>query len=198
MDQFAGCSGKAAGKFSTLEQETGRAAQPAQICSRCDEQMEIEMTYRISGLSAEPFRPLYGLSDQELAAKGVRRYVADQKSGFPDRIEMRDARPGETLLLLNHVCQPADTPYRASHAIFVIEGATQTYSKENEIPLVMLARPQSLRAFDDGGMMVDADLADGADNIVAVIGRFFGDEAVAYIHAHNAKQGCYAGRIDRA
>jgi len=31
------------------------------------------MSFRITGLSAEPFRHLYGLSDQELARHGVMR-----------------------------------------------------------------------------------------------------------------------------
>ena len=45
--------------------------------------------------------------------------------------------------------------------------------------------------------MLDADVVDGRQ-IEAVIERFFADPKVAYIHAHNAKRGCYSGRIDRA
>ena len=155
------------------------------------------MAFRITGLSPEPFRHLYGLSEQDLAAQGVKRYVANEKPGFPDRIEMRDAEPGETLLLLNHTCQPADTPYRATHAIFVREGAEETYDRVDEIPDVMRVRLLSLRAYDKEGMMLDADVVDGRQ-IEAVIERFFADPKVAYIHAHNAKRGCYSGRIDRA
>jgi hypothetical protein len=155
------------------------------------------MAFRISGLSPEPFRHLYGLSDAELAKHGVKRYVADTPTGYPDRIEMRDASPGETVLLLNHVCQPADTPYRASHAIFVREGAEETYAKVDEVPDVIRLRLMSLRAFDKDGMMLDADVVEGKD-IEGVIQRFFGNPDVDYIHAHNAKRGCYAGRIDRA
>ena len=155
------------------------------------------MAFRITGLSPEPFRHLYGLSEQELAAHGVKRYVADEKPGFPDRVEMRDAEPGETLLLLNHMCQPADTPYRATHAIFVREGAEETYDRVDEIPEVMRLRLLSLRAYDEDGMMLDADVVDGV-RIEAVIERFFANPKVAYIHAHNAKRGCYSGRIDRA
>jgi hypothetical protein len=98
--------------------------------------------------------------------------------------------------LLNHVCQPADTPYRASHAIFVIEGAEATYVGVNEIPEVMLAYLQSLRAFDDEGMLVEADVAMG-DDVKPTIERLLANPRVSYIYAHNAKQGCYAGRIDR-
>jgi len=37
------------------------------------------------GLSPDAFRPLYGLSDDELARRGARRYIADAKPGFRDR-----------------------------------------------------------------------------------------------------------------
>ena len=155
------------------------------------------MSFRITGLSPEPFRHLYGLSDQELARHGVRRCIADKNHGLPDRVEMRDASVGEKLLLLNHVCQPADTPYRASHAIFVREGAEHAYDRVGEIPEVMRTRLLSLRAYDATGMMLDADVVDG-QQIEPVIERLFASSQVAYIHVHNAKRGCYAGRIDRA
>jgi hypothetical protein len=155
------------------------------------------MTYRITGLSPEPFEHLYGLPEDKLAELGVKRYLVDKKPGFPDRVTMLDAEPGETVLLLNHLSQPATTPYRATHAIFVREGATRAYDAVNELPEVMRTRLLSLRAFDDTGMMVDADVAEGAA-IEPLIARLFANPAVAYIHAHNAKRGCYAGRIDRA
>lgn len=155
------------------------------------------MSFRVSGLSPQPFLDLYGLSDAELADRGVIRYVADKKPGFPDRVEMRDGEPGETFLLLNHVCQPEETPYRATHAIFVREGAQQAYDRIDEIPEVMRIRLLSLRAYDTKGMMVDAAVAEGTD-IEDVIELFFADSRVSYIHAHNAARGCYSGRIDRA
>ena len=154
------------------------------------------MGFVINGLLAKPYLHLYGLSDEALAKQGVKRYVADEAPGFPDRIEMRDAELGESLLLLNHVSLPENTPYRASHAIFILEGAKETYTGLNEIPPVMFTRMLSLRAFDDEGMMVDADLAKGHD-IETAIERLFENSQIAYIHAHNALRGCYSGRIDR-
>ncbi|MDH3472840.1 MAG: DUF1203 domain-containing protein [Rhodospirillales bacterium] len=155
------------------------------------------MVFRIKGLSPEPFRHLYGLSDEELATEGVKRYVADNKPDFPDRVEMRDGEPGETFLLINHVCQPANTPYRATHAIFVREGAEQTFDQIDEVPEVMRVRLLSLRAYDEEDMMVDADVVDGME-IESLIERLFSNPKVAYIHAHNAKRGCFSGQIDRA
>ena len=155
------------------------------------------MSFRIRGLDPAPFAHLFGLPDQDLAALGVTRCVADAKPGYPDRIEVRDVEPGETVLLLNYEHQPAKTAYRASHAIFIREGAERAFEAVGVVPEVIRLRPISLRAFSEGGEMLDADLVDG-DVIEAVIARFFANLDVAYLHAHYAKRGCYAARIDRA
>ena len=153
------------------------------------------MNFTVSGLSPEPFKPLYGLSADELEKHLARRIVVD-RPGFPERIEMRDAEPGETLLLVNYQHQGADSPYRSSHAVYVREGATETWSG-NHLPAVMRQRLLSLRGFSADGSMVDADVTDG-NQAEALIERLFADPAIAYIHAHHAKPGCYAARIDRA
>ena len=154
------------------------------------------MPFRVSGLNAEPFRHLYGLSDAELLAQGAHRYTVDETPGFPDRIELRDLEPGETVLLVNYTHQGADTPYRASHAIFVREGAVQSRSFIDEIPAVMQGRMLSLRAFDAAHMMVDATLVYG-DVAREAVERLLSNESVAYIQAHYALRGCYAARIER-
>src|SRR5206468_368678 len=120
----------------------------------------------------EAYQHLYGLSDEDLAKHGVIRMQADSKPGFPDRIEMRDVELGEFVLLLNHVSQPASTPYHASHAIFIREGAMKNYDQTNTIPEVMRTRLLSLRSFDDAGMMLDADVATG-EEITPLIERLF-------------------------
>ncbi|MHB2166905.1 DUF1203 domain-containing protein [Alsobacter sp. R-9] len=155
------------------------------------------MDFRITGLSPEPFLPLYGLPGEDLSRLGILRVPVEAGVGFPDRVEMREGRPGETMLLLNHECQPAASPYRARHAIYVREGATQTYDRVNEVPEVMRPRILSLRAYDAAGMIVDADLVDG-EKIEGLIHRLLAQPAVAYVHAHNARRGCYSGRIERA
>jgi hypothetical protein len=154
------------------------------------------MSYHVLGLDPAPFRRFYGLDDAGLARQGVRRLVADSRPGFPDRIELRDVEPGESVLLLNYVHRPADTPYRASHAIFVREGAERACDVVDAIPEPLRVRPISLRAFDAAHEMVDADLVDGA-YLEPLIARFLGRPEVAYLHAHYAKRGCYAARIER-
>ncbi|MBC7166840.1 DUF1203 domain-containing protein [Phenylobacterium sp.] len=156
------------------------------------------MAYLVRGLDSRLFQPLFGLSDAELTARGVVRQEVDAPVGYPCRISLADAPAGATVLLLNHVHQPADTPYRASHAIFVQEGVTETAEVRDEIPPVLSRRPFiSLRAFDARGMMVDADLCPGAD-LDAPVRRLLGLPGVACLQAHFAARGCYAARIERA
>ena len=155
------------------------------------------MSFRITGLSPDAFRPFFGLPEPELRELGIERRTVDVFPGFPDRIELTDVPLGETVLLLNHVHQPADTPYRASHAIFVREGATRAAEVVNALPEPLRTRPLSLRAFDAMHMMVDAELVDGTAAI-PLIRRLLAQPGVAYLHAHYARRGCYAARIDAA
>ena len=152
------------------------------------------MSFTVHGLSPEPFAPLYDLSDDALAKRRARRVVVNG-GGFPERIEMRDAQVGETLLLVNFEHQSADTPYRSSHAVYVREGATEPWSGDH-LPEVMRKRLLSLRGFSADGSMVDADVVEGRE-AEGLIERLFSDPEVAYIHAHYARPGCYAARIDR-
>jgi hypothetical protein len=157
----------------------------------------VKMDFRTVGLDPAPFRHLFGLSDAALADHSVKRYIADSKPGFPDRVQIRDLELGEKVLLLNYMHQPASTPYRSCHAIFVSEGAQVPYDKIVEIPEALRVRPISLRAFDDQHQMVDADLVDGRE-LEGLIVKFLGNAKVQYLHAHFAKRGCYAARIERA
>jgi hypothetical protein len=155
------------------------------------------MSFRVKGLDVRTFQPLVGLPDAELHARGVRRVLATSSPGFPDRIEMRDAEPGESLLLVNYLHQPAAGPYRASHAIYVLEYPKQPFDRTDEIPQVLRSRMISLRAFDDDGMIVDADLCPGAQ-LEASVEQLLSQSATAYLHLHYAKFGCFACRVDRA
>lgn len=155
------------------------------------------MHFRISGLPLAPFAPLFGLPDGELAARGVARRIADCRPGFPCRVSLRDAEVGEPVLLLNWEHQPADSPYRSRHAIFVREHAQPATPAVDEVPEVLRLRLLSLRAFDAAGFMLDADVVHGRE-AEAAIARLLGDPRVAYLHAHNAKPGCYAARVERA
>lgn len=155
------------------------------------------MSFTVSSLPIEPFAPLFALDDAALAQRGMLRVVADAPFAFPCRVTLDDAAPGETLILLNHEHQAADTPFRSRYAIYVREAAESPISTTDALPPALRRRLLSLRGFDAAGMLRDADVVEGAA-AGPVIERMLADPGVAYLHAHYAKPGCYAARIDRA
>lgn len=154
------------------------------------------MAYRIEGLRREPFEELFGLTGAALAARGAARVIADAKPGFPCRVTLEDAEPGEALILVNHVSNDAATPYRAAHAIFVRERACEPARYQDELPPVFAGRTLGLRGFDAGGMMRAALLALPGE-AEAGIRTLFDQPEIATIHAHNAARGCFVARIER-
>jgi len=154
------------------------------------------MTYRITGISPAPYQHLYGLPDEELARQGVVRMTVTEKPSFPCRVSLTDCEIGERVLLLNHVSHDAANPYRASHAIFVTEGADKAAEYVDQTPPVFETRVLSLRGFDAEGMMAEAVLAQPGE-ADAAIRKLFDNAAIETIHAHNATRGCFAAKIER-
>jgi len=155
------------------------------------------MTYRITGLDPAPYRPLFGLSDEELASRGVVRMLVTEKPSFPCRVSLTDRDVGESVLLINHVSHDVANPYRASHAIFVTEGETEVGEYVDKVPPVFEPRVMSLRGFDKDGMMADAILTQPG-KAAAGIRQLFTNPEIATIHAHNAVRGCFSAKIERA
>jgi len=154
------------------------------------------MSFRVLGLSPDQFRPLFATSDAELHRRGPRRVVADDPR-MPCRVSMEHARPGEELLLLNFEHQPANTPYRATHAIYVRKAADRAFDAVDTIPEVLESRLLAIRAFDAQHLMIDAEVCDGAE-AADLFERFLANPQTSYLHVHNAKRGCYAARVERA
>ncbi len=152
------------------------------------------MAFQISSLP-DSFAPLFRLTDAELAARGAIRQVVDESPGFPCRVSLRDAAVGETVILTHFEHHAVASPFRASHAIYVREGAAQAVLAANEVPATLRTRLLSLRAFDRDGMLVEADVVEGRE-LEPVIERLLAN--AAYLHIHFAKPGCFAARVDRA
>ena len=158
--------------------------------------MENAMTYLIKGLPRDRFAELFALGDDELAARGARRVVADDDFGFPCRVSLTDAKAGETLILLNHVSHDVEGPYRASHAILVRENAEESPPLVDRTPPVFARRTLSLRGFAANGDLVASRVA-GPDEHDAAIRALLSDTRIDHIDAHNAGHGCFSARIER-
>lgn len=154
------------------------------------------MTYRIGGLDPALFDTLRGLDDAALAARGARRVVATARPGFPCRITLEDAEPGEPMILLHHVSHDVATPYRSAYAIYVREAADVAAAYVDAIPPAMAGRPLGLRGFDTAGMLAAARLA-LPGQVDAELRALFDDPAIGYVDVHNAAHGCFVARAER-
>jgi hypothetical protein len=154
------------------------------------------MDYRITGLPADQFAELQRATDEELRRRGVERHIVDEPNSAPCRISLQDVEVGEEVLLLTFRHQAGASPYAASGPIFIRRSATQTFDAINVIPDQQRRRLLSVRAYDARDTIVDAEVAPGTE-LETLIGRFFADPRVAYLHVHNARPGCYACRVDR-
>ncbi|HZZ92299.1 MAG TPA: DUF1203 domain-containing protein [Usitatibacter sp.] len=157
---------------------------------------EDEMNFRIRGLDPQPFAAFFAMTDAQLAARRASRQVVDAEGAYPCRVTLADAPPGTPVILLNYEHQAGDTPYRSSHAIFV-SPAREAFDAVGAVPPALRARLLSIRAFDANDLMVDADVVEGRD-AERLIARLLEREDVSYLHAHFARRGCFAARIDRA
>lgn len=148
------------------------------------------MTYQISGISPERVR-------DAARASGTVRVTATTKPGFPCRITLEDAEPGEQLLLFNHVSHQVDSPYRSSYAIYARPGAQVAAQYKDEVPPVFANRPIGMRAFGSDAMLKTAGLAMPGD-ADKTIRQLLELEDIAYIDVHNAAHGCFVARVERS
>jgi len=154
------------------------------------------MSFRITGLPAGEFSEWFDLSDAQLSQRHARRVVADRKPGFPCRISLTDAEPGDEVLLINYAHLAEDSPYRASHAIYIRRGET-TFDAIGEVPAMLRSRLLSVRGFDARHLLTAADVVEGTA-LEGAIERLLASAGTRYLHVHFAKPGCYAARVERA
>lgn len=147
------------------------------------------MTYRITGISPDQLENIASVS-------GTIRVRASSKPGFPCRVTLQDAEPGEELFLFHHVSHAVDSPYRSSYAIYARAGATAAAQYVDTVPPIFEGRPLGMRAFGADAMLKAARLAmpGEADDTIRQLLEL---DEVAYIDVHNAAHGCFAARVKR-
>ena len=154
------------------------------------------MTFQIRGLAIDSFLPYFTMSDEELARHQARRVIADSKPGFPCRVSLVDAEPGEKLILIPYTHHRVHGPYQSSGPIYVREHAKEAQLHINELPAVAQTRMMSARAYNAEGCMMASGVAEGS-KLIELIEQLFAEPSVVYLHLHNAKPGCYSCRVDR-
>ena len=155
------------------------------------------MTYQIEPLPRALFTSLFALSDAELADVGARRWTDDLGGRAPCRVSLRDAEPGDRLILVNHAHLTDPTsPYCAAGPIFVREAAIEADLDPDHAPEMLTRRPLSIRVYDAASMMMEGEVIDGGD-LDARLHHWFAHPKTHQVHVHFAPRGCYLARAVR-
>lgn len=154
-------------------------------------------SFQLVALDPAQFTPLFAQSDTELKAQGIVRKFASGHPGFPCRVSLEDAAIGDELLLLPHWHHQVDSPYQALGPIYIRKGASVAQLPPDFVPAYATRRVISVRAYDHAHMLVAAEVCPGTSTAEVII-SLFGERDVAYIHLHNAKQGCFSCLVNRA
>ncbi|KAF0178604.1 MAG: DUF1203 domain-containing protein [Hyphomonadaceae bacterium] len=117
--------------------------------------------------------------------------------GFPCRVTLGWAKPGEKVLLFKHNPFDAASPYAEQGPVFARRSADASVLAANETPAYIADVPLIVvRGYDDTTSIVHADVAPGRDCATA-IRRAFENDAVEYVHVRAAAYGCFQFRVDR-
>jgi hypothetical protein len=116
--------------------------------------------------------------------------------GEPLRCCLRNAGPGEAIVLFGYEPLLPASPYREIGAVFAHAHRCPGPVEGGRYPSEWRYRPQVLRAYDQRGWISDAQTHDGGDP-ESVITKMFENEAVVEIHSRNIACGCFMFLIRR-
>jgi hypothetical protein len=97
--------------------------------------------FRWSGLAPEPFAPIFALTDEQLAERGIRRVVADRKPGFPAGSAWSMRRSASSFCCCRIATSRRIHRTRHRGPIFIRSGARQRVADPSEVPAVRHGAP---------------------------------------------------------
>ncbi len=152
--------------------------------------------FQIKAIDTSRVNHLFDLNDQDLAKMNAIKKTVTAKPGFPCRVSLEDAEVGEEVILFSYDPFNIDSPYQTQSPIFVRINAKTAKLGVNEIPRMLQHRTQSLRAFDNSGMMLDARTINGKE-VSEHLKNLFLNQDILFIHIHNSGPGCFNCQVDR-
>lgn len=140
-----------------------------------------------SALAADVLAELRARCRNHHGTSAVRRRA---EGGEPVRCCLTDARPGEDLILASvDLGLPASSPYAGTSPVYV-HAAPGCTMAGTHYPSAWVGRRQVLRAYDEGGLLLDA-LVHRSDTPARLVEQLLAREGVARVLSFNVAHGCY-------
>lgn len=120
----------------------------------------------------------------------------EAEGGEPLRCCLRNARPGEALILFGYEPPIGKSPYREIGAVFAHAEPCPGPAANGGYPPEWRGRKQVLRSYDRRGWIRDAVVHDGSDP-EAEIARLLADPEAVQLHSRNVAYGCFMFVVTR-
>jgi hypothetical protein len=111
--------------------------------------------------------------------------------GEPVRCCLRDAGPGELLLLFGYEPPLPASPYREVGAVFAHAEPCAGPVTTSEYPSDWFGRPQVLRAYDARGWIHPATRVHDGRGPEAALAEVLREHGVVQVHSRNVAYGCW-------
>jgi len=131
-------------------------------------------------------------------AAGIPVEYVTATGGEPLRCCLRDALPGEELILFGYEPNLPPSPYREVGPVFAHRAPCAEAVSTYDYPSDWRGRPQVLRGYDSRGWIHEATKTHDGHNPESVVAEMLADPSVAQIHSRNIAYGCYMFAITRA
>ena len=118
------------------------------------------------------------------------------EGGEPLRCCLRNARPGETLILFGYEPPIGKSPYHEIGPVFACRARCDGPPADQGYPADGRGKPQVLRSYDRRGWIRDAIVHDGKDP-ETVIARLLADPDTTQLHSRNVAYGCFMFVVTR-
>lgn len=151
---------------------------------------KVNTNFQFQSLDKDLFSTYFQMTSAQLKSIGAYVFESDECPSYPCRVSLTDAKVGESVLAINFEHLDADSPYRSSGPIFVRANAETKKPMLNEIPTMLRHRLLSVRGYNAGNLMIEADTVAG-EGLENILTRQFANELVHFIHVHNAGPGCF-------
>ncbi len=126
---------------------------------------------------------------------GLEPIVADEPAAFPCRHCLRDAEPGEEMLLVSHSPFAQPGPYKETGPLFVHARPCARFAG-GDVPEQLRRRLLALRGYDRAQALVDGVIVDGRE-LEGAVAALLARADVDWVHVRFARPGCFACRVER-
>jgi hypothetical protein len=154
----------------------------------------LAQAFRIAALPAEV---LDRVRVEPIDATGSEVVDLRAGGGEPLRCCLRDARPGEVLVLFRYAPPHTAGPYREVGPVFAHAHDCGGYDGTGGYPADWLTRPQVLRAYDDRGRIHEATRVHDGTDPEREIAEVLAQPGVVAVHSRNVAHGCFMFAVTR-